>query len=77
MRLFFYDRQLVGRIEIVPAARASYSFFFASTTPIGVHSTRAESGFGQPPRWLPLGHGAHDQHDEALRHCDRHFRFYG
>ena len=43
--LFVYNRQLVGSIEIVPAARASYSPFFASTTPIGVRSTRAESGF--------------------------------
>jgi hypothetical protein len=30
-----------------------------------------------PPRSLPLGHGAHDQHDEARRHRDRHFRFDG
>ena len=30
---------------------------------------------GQPPRSLPLGHGAHDQHEEARRHRDRHFRF--
>ena len=24
---------------------------------------------------LPLGHGAHDQQDEARRHGDGHFRF--
>jgi hypothetical protein len=29
------------------------------------------------PRSLPLGHGARDQHDEARRHRDRHFRFDG
>ncbi len=28
-------------------------------------------------RSLPLGHGAHDQHDEDRRHRDRHFRFDG
>jgi hypothetical protein len=26
---------------------------------------------------LALGHGAHDQRDEARRHRDRHFRFDG
>ena len=29
----------------------------------------------EPPRPLSLSHGANHQHDEARRHCDRHFRF--
>jgi len=33
------------------------------------------SDFGQPPRSLPLGHGADDQQDEARRHGDGHFCF--
>jgi hypothetical protein len=33
--------------------------------------------FGSPPDSLPLGHGTHDQHDQARRHRDRHFRFDG
>ena len=41
------------------------------------HSGMRKADFGQPPRSLPLGHGAHDQHDEARRDRDRHFRFDG
>ena len=34
-----------------------------------------KADFGQPQRSLPLGHGAHDQQDEARRYDDGYFRF--
>ena len=37
---------------------------------------QGEIGNEQPPS-LPLGHSAHDQHDEARRHGDSDFRFDG
>ncbi len=76
--LFVYNWQLVGSIEIVPAARASYSLFLRLD-----YSNRFAVDEGgkrildSPRVRYPWGHGAHYQHDEARRHCDRHFRFDG
>ena len=49
--LFVYNRQLVGSIEIVPAARASYSFFLRLDDTNTVFGRRAaESGFSDSRR---------------------------
>jgi hypothetical protein len=78
MRLFlFITGNLWDRLKsFLP--RASYSFFLRLDYSNRFAVDEGGNGFSDNSRdRLPLGHGAHDQHDEARRHCDRHFRFDG